>query len=1067
MVIGELLASIGADITPLREGLVAANKEIKAAQDKMAKSMESAAVNMGKSMQKTGKTLSAALTLPLAGVAAGSFKLANDFEASMSQITGLVGIAKEQVDSWGKDIIKMAPEMGKAPKELADALFFVTSAGIKGAEAMEVLEMSAKASAAGLGETKIVADLVTSAMNAYGIETLSAEQATDILVATVREGKAPADALAGAMGQVLPVASEMQVSFDQVGAAIAAMTRTGTDANSASTQLKAIMVSLLKPTQQAEEALQGMGTSSSELRKSIREDGLIKTLGEIRTLTNKFGEEALSTVFPNVRALTGVLDLMGSNSADNIAIFEALTDSTDTLNRAFTAATETGQFTWNQTMAASKAALTALGETVQEAFLPILQNLTEKLTAVTDWFTNLSDSQKRLVVIVGAVVAGIGPLLFTVGKLMTTIPAVVGGFKMMVGTFKAVGIAMKALTATMAINPIMLAVIAVVAAAGAAYAIFSSKVKSAAEIQEDFNKLQKEVSVTDSLDAMIARYEELSEKEKLTNTEQEEYNNLIKTMSDQYPDAIEKISKHGKILGVNTDKLKEYSKEQREAQKLIASENLKDTEKSIDKVTKKLKQAQMGMQETVTVATGSMYGSGTTEVQQSGKARKKAAEEYIELQAELDALKKSQKEYYEMLGLEPPMTSMEKIAAAEQRKLELIKREDEAAKKKADKEKIAKEAEEEAAVATAKSATSQVRSIKTIEAEIKSLQELSGSFSLLEPEKEIQNALRIEEKMRELEEARNRIFEDKPEMTILPDLKVDDFNFDMEEQFSLPDSMIDDFTLLEMSLLSLESGMSLAAASAGLFGEAFDESGARLNSLRFEIEKLVEEGIPLNSEAIQSLSREYQALQAEIEKTEARTVNLGGLIASSVNSAFVTLGETMGQIATGEAKMGDLFTNLLGIIGDFLGQLGQALIAAGIGAISFQTLLANPVAAIAAGTALVALGGIVKSLLSKGPGGSGGGGNSTGMVGGLGEEGTVSTVPALASGGLAYAPTMAMVGDNPRASSDPEVIAPLSKLSQYMSAEGGNLPSEIRLVATGEDLEAILRYRNKRLGNLR
>jgi hypothetical protein len=175
----------------------------------------------------------------------------------------------------------------------------------------------------------------------------------------------------------------------------------------------------------------------------------------------------------------------------------------------------------------------------------------------------------------------------------------------------------------------------------------------------------------------------------------------------------------------------------------------------------------------------------------------------------------------------------------------------------------------------------------------------------------------------------------------------------------------------------------------------------------------------------------------------------------------------MGQIATGEAKMGDLFTNLLGIIGDFLGQLGQALIAAGIGAISFQTLLANPVAAIAAGTALVALAGVVKSLISKGPGGSGGGGDSTGMVGSLGEEGTVSTVPALASGGLAYAPTMAMVGDNPRASSDPEVIAPLSKLSQYMSAGGGDLPSEIRLVATGEDLEAILRYRNKRLGNLR
>lgn len=37
-------------------------------------------------------------------------------------------------------------------------------------------------------------------------------------------------------------------------------------------------------------------------------------------------------------------------------------------------------------------------------------------------------------------------------------------------------------------------------------------------------------------------------------------------------------------------------------------------------------------------------------------------------------------------------------------------------------------------------------------------------------------------------------------------------------------------------------------------------------------------------------------------------------------------------------------------------------------------------------------------------------------------------IPKLAKGGLATAPTLAMVDDNPNASSDPEVISPLSKL---------------------------------------
>ncbi len=44
-------------------------------------------------------------------------------------------------------------------------------------------------------------------------------------------------------------------------------------------------------------------------------------------------------------------------------------------------------------------------------------------------------------------------------------------------------------------------------------------------------------------------------------------------------------------------------------------------------------------------------------------------------------------------------------------------------------------------------------------------------------------------------------------------------------------------------------------------------------------------------------------------------------------------------------------------------------------------------------------------------------------------------VPALANGGVAYGPTMAMIGDNRNAAIDPEVVAPLSKLRDMM---GGN-----------------------------
>jgi len=50
-------------------------------------------------------------------------------------------------------------------------------------------------------------------------------------------------------------------------------------------------------------------------------------------------------------------------------------------------------------------------------------------------------------------------------------------------------------------------------------------------------------------------------------------------------------------------------------------------------------------------------------------------------------------------------------------------------------------------------------------------------------------------------------------------------------------------------------------------------------------------------------------------------------------------------------------------------------------------------------------------------------------------EALLVNVPALKTGGLAYGPTLAMVGDNAGASVDPEVIAPLSKLEKIMGSK--------------------------------
>ena len=114
--------------------------------------------------------------------------MAADFDKSMTKIKTLVGVAGADVDAMAAGVKEMANVAGVSSGEAADALFFITSAGLRGADAMAVLEAATKASAIGLGETATVADLATSALNAYGVENLSAVGATDVLTAAVRRG---------------------------------------------------------------------------------------------------------------------------------------------------------------------------------------------------------------------------------------------------------------------------------------------------------------------------------------------------------------------------------------------------------------------------------------------------------------------------------------------------------------------------------------------------------------------------------------------------------------------------------------------------------------------------------------------------------------------------------------------------------------------------------------------------------------------------------------------------------------------------------------------------------------
>jgi hypothetical protein len=109
--------------------------------------------------------------------------------------------------------------------------------------------------------------------------------------------------------------------------------------------------------------------------------------------------------------------------------------------------------------------------------------------------------------------------------------------------------------------------------------------------------------------------------------------------------------------------------------------------------------------------------------------------------------------------------------------------------------------------------------------------------------------------------------------------------------------------------------------------------------------------------------------------------------------------------------------------------LGAQFVSAGVAASAFYaSLISNPPLAIAAGVALVAAGAAIKGFQSR----------------------AQQSPPALAKGGLAFGETMALVGDNPNAGTDPEVIAPLSKLQGMMGGGGQHVTVTGRI--SGRDL---------------
>lgn len=328
-----------------------------------------------------GGTLAAGIAAGFAAIGVAAVHMASEFEDSMNRIQALVGLTGEETEKIGNDILDLATKVPAAPKELADAMFFIESAGLRGARAAEALEYSAKAAAAGLGDTMTVADAVTSAMNSYADSGLTAARATDIMIAAVREGKLPPEDLAQVLGQVLPVAASVGVTFDQVAASIASATRQGLSAARAATGVRFLLTSFIKPSGQAVEALSAVGLSIGDVQRHLAEDGLLNTL---QLLAKRFdtstvaGKQMFATVVGGARGMSVASILIGQNAEAIEAIFTNVKDSVGDTEKAFATAMKTLTNQFKLIVSSFQSAMIKLGN----AILPVITAIVHALGTV-------------------------------------------------------------------------------------------------------------------------------------------------------------------------------------------------------------------------------------------------------------------------------------------------------------------------------------------------------------------------------------------------------------------------------------------------------------------------------------------------------------------------------------------------------------------------------------------------------------------------------------------------------------------------------------------------------------
>lgn len=428
MTVMELIAKLTLDTGDFKSNLL----QVKTG---MSEVMSNAAV-MGSQLQKTGKTIEGVgkKLLPLS-VAAGTVFTASTVSASkftdgMAKMSTLFDTNKYSVDELSKEFLKLSSSTGKSATELAEAGYQALSAGISVDNSVKFIETASKLAKVGFTSSATAVDVLTTAINAYGLSENDAYAISNKLVLTQNLGKTTVDELAASMGKIIPTASSMNVSIDQLTAGYVEMTKQGINTNYATTYMNAMLNELGKSSTTVGALLkEKTGKSFQELMK----DGysLGDVLGILQDEANASGIN-FNELWSSSEAGKGAISLLNQGIDEFNGTVDQMQNGTDVLAEGLdklSTPSEKAKKALNQL----KNSGIEMGQQLLIAIGPAISALANGIEKLTTWFSGLSDRTKLVIVSILGIVAAIGPTLIMVGKviafvgqLMMWLPAISG-----------------------------------------------------------------------------------------------------------------------------------------------------------------------------------------------------------------------------------------------------------------------------------------------------------------------------------------------------------------------------------------------------------------------------------------------------------------------------------------------------------------------------------------------------------------------------------------------------------------------------------------------------------------